>query len=88
LLQNNPTATVELGAHTDNVGSDAYNQKLSEKRAASCLKYLVGKGIDATRLTSVGYGETKPIEENTINGKDNPKGRAKNRRTEFKVLSK
>jgi len=88
LMQANPTITVELGAHTDNIGSDAYNQILSEKRATACLKYLVSKGIDASRLTSKGYGETEPIAENTINGKDNPKGRAKNRRTAFKVLSK
>jgi outer membrane protein OmpA-like peptidoglycan-associated protein len=57
------------------------NLQLSKDRAASCVRYLVGKGISASRLQSEGFGETKPIATN-----ETPEGRAKNRRTEFKVL--
>lgn len=86
MLNYYPTMVVEIGAHTDNVGSDDYNQKLSEARAKAVVDYLISKGISAERLQSKGYGETMPIAENRIDGKDNPEGRAKNRRTEFKVL--
>jgi OOP family OmpA-OmpF porin len=81
-----PQMEIELSAHTDSKGSDAYNQKLSEARAKSVVDYLVSKGIAAERLKAMGYGETQPIAENTTNGKDNPAGREQNRRTEFKVL--
>ena len=77
---------IELSAHTDSKGSNAYNLKLSEARARSVVNYLVSKGIAAERLQAKGYGETMPIADNTVNGKDNPAGREKNRRTEFKVL--
>jgi outer membrane protein OmpA-like peptidoglycan-associated protein/tetratricopeptide (TPR) repeat protein len=81
-----PNMEIELSAHTDSKGTNAYNQKLSEARARSVVEYLVSKGIARERLQAKGYGETMPIEPNTINGKDNPEGREKNRRTEFKVL--
>ncbi len=81
-----PNMSIEIGAHTDSKGSDTYNQKLSEARAKSVVAYLISKGIAEERLQAKGYGETMPIEENTTNGKDNPAGREKNRRTEFKVL--
>lgn len=81
-----PGMVIELSAHTDSKGSNAYNQKLSDARANSVVKYLISKGIDASRLVPKGYGETMPMEPNSINGKDNPAGREKNRRTEFKVL--
>ncbi len=87
LLEFYPNMVIEVSAHTDNVGSDSYNMDLSDKRAQSVVEYLKSKGIDGARLQSKGYGETMPVEPNTINGKDNPEGRAKNRRTEFKVLS-
>lgn len=87
LLEFYPKMIIEVSAHTDHLGSDAYNMNLSERRAKSVVDYLVSKGIDAARLQSKGYGETMPVEPNSINGKDNPAGRAKNRRTEFKVLS-
>ncbi len=78
---------IELSAHTDSKGPDNYNQKLSEARAQSAVAYLVSKGIDASRLKAKGYGESMPIAPNTNeNGSDNPEGREKNRRTEFKVL--
>lgn len=86
LMNKYPNMAIELGAHTDNVGSDKYNQSLSEKRAQSVVAYLISKGIDKDRLTAVGYGESKPVAPNRVNGKDNPEGRAKNRRTEFKIL--
>jgi OOP family OmpA-OmpF porin len=81
-----PNMAIELSAHTDNIGSDAFNQKLSEKRAASCVDYLVSKGIAKDRIIAKGYGETQPVAPNQVNGKDNPEGRKLNRRTEFKVL--
>ena len=86
MLNTYPNMIIELGAHTDSKGSDTYNMKLSDARAKSVVDYLVGKGIAPERLQSKGYGETMPIAENEINGKDNPIGREKNRRTEFKVL--
>ena len=80
-LELNPTLSIEIGGHTDSVGEDADNQKLSENRAKSVVAYLVKNGIEATRLSHVGYGETVPKASN-----DTPEGRAKNRRTEFKVM--
>jgi outer membrane protein OmpA-like peptidoglycan-associated protein len=81
LLQANPTQKIEIGGHTDNVGADADNQKLSENRAKSVVEYLVQQGIAGERLSAKGYGETVPITTN-----DTEEGRAKNRRTEFKVV--
>lgn len=84
-----PNVAIEIGAHTDSKGSDKYNQRLSEGRAQSVVKYLVEKGVDAARMKAVGYGEAKPVAENqNQDGSDNPEGRQKNRRTEFKVLEK
>lgn len=81
-----PNMAIEISAHTDSKGSNDYNQRLSEARARSVVEYLVSKGIDPSRLESKGYGETMPIEPNEIDGRDNPAGRERNRRTEFKVL--
>lgn len=81
LLKANPTKKVEISGHTDNVGSDDANQKLSENRAISVVHYLTTHGIPADQLLSKGYGESKPITTN-----DTVEGRAKNRRTEFKIL--
>lgn len=87
IMIDNPAITIELSAHTDSKGTDAYNLKLSEARAQSCVNYLISKGIARSRLESKGYGESKPIAPNNLpNGKDNPDGRQLNRRTEFKVL--
>lgn len=86
MLNYYPTMVIEIGAHTDNIGSDNYNLKLSDARAKSVVDYLISKGIAAERLQSKGYGETMPIADNKTGGKDNPEGRAKNRRTEFKVI--
>ena len=82
-LRDNPKIHIELSSHTDQRGKDAYNLKLSQKRAESAVAYLVSKGIIKSRLTAKGYGETQPIIAN-------PKSEAdyqRNRRTEFKVTS-
>lgn len=81
-----PDILVQLSAHTDSKGSDEYNLKLSEARAKSCMDYLIKIGINPRNLTSKGYGESMPVAPNTINGRDNPDGRALNRRTEFMVI--
>jgi OOP family OmpA-OmpF porin len=86
LLTDNPTMEIELSAHTDNVGSKNYNLDLSDKRAHSCVSYLITKGIATERLKSKGYGFSKPVAPNQFpNGKDNFLGRQQNRRTEFKI---
>lgn len=61
LLNDNPNITIEIGAHTDYVGSDESNKKLSKERAKSVTDYLMEKGIEKERLTAVGYGETEPV---------------------------
>jgi OOP family OmpA-OmpF porin len=89
MLKENPSMVIELSGHTDSKGSDAYNERLSQLRAESCVEYIVSQGIDRSRLTAKGYGEKIPLAPNTdAKGKDNPAGREKNRRTEFKVLKK
>lgn len=64
LLQDNPNITIELSAHTDMKGNEEFNQELSEKRAQSCCEYLKSHGIEAERLTPVGYGKQKPVVAN------------------------
>lgn len=87
MMNENKDMRLELGAHTDSKGTDAYNLKLSDARAKSVVDYLISKGITADRLESKGYGESKPVAENTnADGSDNPDGRQKNRRTEFKII--
>lgn len=86
LLKDNPTWKVELGSHTDSRANDAYNLKLSQRRAESVVSYLVQKGIDKKRLTAKGYGETQPV-NGCVNGvKCTEAEYQMNRRTEFKVL--
>ncbi|MDA3616015.1 OmpA family protein, partial [Polluticaenibacter yanchengensis] len=88
LMNENPNMKVEIIGHTDSKGADEYNQKLSERRAQSCVDYLASKGISKDRLIAIGKGESEPVADNeTADGKDNPEGRAKNRRTEFKILN-
>jgi outer membrane protein OmpA-like peptidoglycan-associated protein len=85
MLQN-PELTVEIGAHTDNKGSEAFNLDLSRRRAESVVKYLILKGIKRQRLSAKGYGESRPIAPNNHNdGSDNAEGRALNRRTTFRI---
>lgn len=89
ILNDNPNMIIELSSHTDSKGSDSYNMTLSRNRAKSVVSYLITKGISTKRLVAKGYGETQPVAPNeNPDGSDNPEGRAKNRRTEFKVLGK
>ena len=81
LLKLNTQFKVELSAHTDDKGADAYNLKLSERRANAVVNYLKLKGIPSNRLIAKGYGKTKPLVPNT-----NDENRAKNRRVEFKII--
>ena len=78
MLGNNPVLRVEIEGHTDNVGSESYNQKLSENRARVVMEYLVKKGTQSERLSSAGYGFSRPIAPNNTQ-----EGRAKNRRVEL-----
>jgi type IX secretion system PorP/SprF family membrane protein len=80
IMTDNPTIKIEIGGHTDNVGEDATNQKISQERANACMAYVVSKGVDASRLKAVGYGKSKPIVAN-----DTAANRAKNRRVEFRI---
>ncbi len=79
-LNENSDKKVELEGHTDSVGTEQYNQGLSERRTASVKDYLTKRGVDAGRISSRGFGETKPIADNKT-----AEGRAKNRRVEIKV---
>ena len=82
ILKENPNIKVEIGGHTDGVGSEKANQKISEKRALSAKKYIQDKfNIPDSRLVVKGYGSTKPIADNKTQ-----EGRSKNRRVEFKVI--
>ncbi len=83
LLTDVPTLKIEISGHTDNRGSDDYNKNLSNQRAKAVYDRVIEKGIDAGRLTFMGFGEEKPIATN-----DTEEGRQLNRRTEFKVLAK
>ena len=87
ILEDNPQIRIELSSHTDSVGSNPYNLELSQRRAESAVTYIIDKGIESSRIVSRGYGESRPIARNTNpDGTDNPEGRARNRRTEFKVI--
>ncbi len=82
LLNENPNLKIQVNGHTDNIGKKEDNQKLSLSRANAVVKYFVSKGIKLTRLTTMGFGDTKPIaDNNTEQGKNN------NRRTEINVIS-
>jgi len=82
-MTESPKLTIELGGHTDNVGGDAANLKLSQDRADTVREYLIGKGIEPDRIASKGYGESRPVATN-----DTPVGQAANRRVEFTILTK
>jgi len=81
ILKANPTwGKLMINGHTDNVGSDAYNQKLSEARAAAVKAYLAGKGLSEAAMSTAGYGESKPVADNATAA-----GRQNNRRVEFEI---
>jgi outer membrane protein OmpA-like peptidoglycan-associated protein len=81
ILKEYPTAKFSLEGHTDSTGADALNQKLSEERAAAVKNFLVENGIDASRLSSKGFGESMPVDSNKT-----AKGKANNRRVEVKLV--
>lgn len=76
-MTHKPSARIEVSGHTDNVGKQQANKKLSQKRADAVRDYLVSQGIDAGRIDAIGYGDERPIASN-----DTPEGRQKNRRIE------
>ena len=75
--------TIEIQGHTDEIASQEYNQMLSEKRAEATKDYFVYRGIDSERISTRGFGETRPIASN-----DTPEERSKNRRIEIEILSR
>ena len=79
-MNENKGAKASLAGHTDSVGTEAYNQRLSERRVNSVRDYVVKKGVDTGRISGQGFGESKPIADNKTK-----EGRAKNRRVEIKV---
>ena len=79
-MKDDETLKIDIEGHTDAQGSDESNQVLSDNRAGAVKTYLVGKGVSESRLVSAGFGETKPVSDNTTAA-----GRAKNRRTEMTV---
>ena len=81
IMKQNPNIRIEIGGHTDNVGTAEYNRRLSEGRAKTTSDYLISQGIPANRLVSKGYGLNNPIATN-----DTEEGRAINRRTEAKII--
>ncbi|MBQ0119294.1 MAG: OmpA family protein, partial [Bacteroidales bacterium] len=81
LLNENPEVRIRITGHTDSVGSDKDNQKLSEGRANSVRDDMIRRGIDENRIEAEGKGESEPIDTN-----DTEEGRAKNRRVEFVIL--
>lgn len=83
LMENNPTLEIEISGHTDDKGSDTYNQKLSQNRANSVKKYVVSKGIPSSKIIAKGYGESQPEVPN-----DSDENRQINRRVQFTVLKK
>lgn len=80
LMQDNPSMQIELSAHTDDIGSEQYNQRLSQKRGEAAKRYLVRQGIEADRIVAKGYGKNKPLVPN-----DSDTNRAINRRVEFTI---
>jgi outer membrane protein OmpA-like peptidoglycan-associated protein/tetratricopeptide (TPR) repeat protein len=87
LLKEAPEFIIEIGSHTDSIGEAQYNLELSQGRATSVVDYLISKGIPTERLVAKGYGPSQPVAPNyRPDGSDNPVGREKNRRTEFRII--
>ncbi len=82
LMTDVPSLKIELSGHTDNVGGDAANQKLSQRRAEAVRAYLVSRSVDGSRVTAMGYGASRPVDTNNTKA-----GRANNRRTEFEITA-
>ncbi len=89
ILQKNKGIGIELTSHTDSIGSDDYNMRLSHERAQKARQYMISKGINSNKIAGKGLGEKDPIAPNSKpDGTDNPEGRARNRRTEFKIIKR
>jgi outer membrane protein OmpA-like peptidoglycan-associated protein len=86
ILEDNPNLVVEIGSHTDARGSNRYNEKLSQRRAKSVVKYLEGRGIPANRLEYQGYGENQPTNECVDEIPCDEEKHQRNRRTEFRIV--
>lgn len=84
MMKQNQSMQVEIGGHTDDVGSDSFNKKLSQQRADAVKGYLTSNGINGKRIKSIGYGEERPL----VSNDDEAGGREINRRVEFKVIAK
>ncbi|MOA44616.1 Outer membrane protein A precursor [compost metagenome] len=85
-MKNNDQLVIMVKSHTDNRGSDAYNMSLSDRRAKSTVQYVISKGIDKSRISGKGYGESEP----KVDCKENctEEDHAKNRRSEFLIIKK
>ncbi len=81
VLRQYPETNIQIAGHTDSSGSESYNQKLSERRAESVKNALIGMGVNPSRLTTIGYGESMPIASNNNEG-----GRQQNRRVEVRII--
>ena len=80
-LNANPTVSIEIGGHTDNVGEEKTNRTLSENRANTVYKFLIVNKVNPSRLTFKGFGESSPLADNS-----SEEGRQQNRRTEFRIV--
>jgi OOP family OmpA-OmpF porin len=82
MLNENSHISLEVAGHTDSIGTERYNQKLSERRAESVIKYLADRGIARDRFTATGFGETLPVTSN-----ETEDGRKQNRRVQVKIFN-
>jgi len=82
ILKKYPDSRFTIDGHTDSSGSDSFNQRLSESRAQSVMNYLISNGVNASRLTSAGYGESRPVADNSTKA-----GKAQNRRVEINLIN-
>ncbi|WP_372716897.1 OmpA family protein [Immundisolibacter sp.] len=80
IVEHHPDATFEVAGHTDSIGSEMYNEALSQRRVDSVRTYLIQKGVDGSRMTARGYGESQPVADNAT-----AEGRAQNRRVELRI---
>jgi outer membrane protein OmpA-like peptidoglycan-associated protein len=86
MLRENPDFKIKILGHTDNKGTSEYNIKLSKKRADAVRDYMISKGISKDRIIAKGVGSKRPLVPNENDGQDDPEGRARNRRVEFKII--
>lgn len=86
-MRDNPSLNVEIYSFADAKGTDAYNKNLSMRRAEAVISYLEQAGIERSRMSAKGFGESMPAAPNQVNGRDNPVGRQMNRRTELRIVT-